>query len=66
MEITRTDAIETLEYLKKQNPQLQSLDVAIADMKRVKKLKNLVTMFEQKGHAPTRTISMEDLKSFLE
>jgi len=66
MEITRTDAIETLEYLKKQNPQLQSLDVAIADMKRVKKLNNLVTMYKQKGNAPTRMISMENLKRFLE
>ena len=40
--------------------------MAIHDMKTIEKLKKLINMYSQQGHAPTRTISMEDLKEMIE
>jgi len=42
-----------------------AVDAGIAAIQNMIKLQRLVTMYAQEGHAPTRTISMEELKEFI-
>ena len=71
MELTRKQVIEILEktdctvYKEPKTVIAQALEYAMADVRKMEKLNNMVKMYEQKGHASTRTISMEDLKEFL-
>ena len=71
MELTRKQVIETLEkadctvYKEPKTVTAQALEYAMADVRKMEVLSNMVKMYEQKGNAPTRTISMEDLKEFL-
>lgn len=71
--MTREEAIEILEQIKStfqkdewMEKDVVALDTAIHDMKAIEKLKLLVNMYSQQGHAPTRTISMEDLGEIIE
>ncbi len=72
--MTREEAIEILEEVKVIDDSMyqynqgymDALDVAISDMKIIERLKRLVDMYSQQGHAPTRTISMEDLMEMIE
>lgn len=43
----------------------EALKMAISDMRTITMLKNLTETHKQSGHAPTRTISMEDLRGLL-
>ena len=42
-----------------------ALNMAISDMQTIAMLENLTETHKQSGHAPTRTISMEDLRGLL-
>lgn len=42
-----------------------ALNMAISDMQKIIMLENLTETHKQSGHAPTRTISMEDLRGLL-
>ena len=71
--MTEKEAIEILEEVKVIDDSMyqynqgymDALDVAINDIKIVEKLKRMTDMYSQQGHAPTRTISMEDLRGLL-
>ena len=40
-------------------------EIAISAIKKIKSIERLVNMYAQKGHAPNRTITMEELKRFI-
>ena len=42
-----------------------ALNMAISDMQKITMLEKLTETHKQSGHAPTRTISMEDLRGVL-
>lgn len=44
---------------------IEAIEGAISAVKKIKSIERLVNMYAQKGHAPTRTITMEELKRFI-
>jgi len=66
---------EAIEYLKRaditvgqkiKTKTAEALEMAIHAVETIEKLKRMIDMYSQQGHAPTRTISMENLKDMLE
>lgn len=72
--MTREEAIKKIQMLQADyNDQYidyeganDAYKMAIHDMKTIEKLKRMTDMYLQQGHAPTRTISMEDLREMIE
>ena len=63
--MTIDDAIETIEYLKTQNSQLKSLDVAISTMRKYQKIEEIVNNYINSGK-PYISVIDEDIKEVLE
>lgn len=67
-QMTREEAIKTIESAKRftyDGIYDEAFDMAISALSIIIKLENMTEMYAQKGHAPTRTISMEDLRDFI-
>lgn len=63
MEMTIEEEIDELEYLKIQNSQLVSLDVAIETMRKYQKIKNIICkwedgLFDDEGLLDTEVLEM--------
>lgn len=70
--ISIQEAIDELEAMREELIGYMSVvgtdayDMAISALQKIAMLENLMETHKQSGHAPTRTISMEDLREMIE